>query len=422
MSIIIEPGVQRRSFRSIAQYSVATVCGLAFGTTVQVFLYSLVRGDMVGARDFAVYWATGQQVAHHLNPYDAGALLRIEHAAGLIAPHGVMFMRNLPWTLPLVFPLGFIGLWIGWALWSLLLLACLLFSVHSLWVMHGRPDNRRHFVGYSFGPALICLIDGQCSLLALVGLVLFLRFNRTKPFLAGMSLWLCALKPHLFVPFGLVFFAWVIVSKNLRVLSGLAVALSASVAITFCIDPAAWGQYLHMLHTSGIERDPIPCISFLLRYWISLPTVWLQYVLPVCGCAWALKYFWSRRFIWDWTKHGSLLILVSILAAPYSWLYDQVLAIPALMEGAYRSRSRNMVIALAFASALVEVALVGTYWRAYAVYLWTLWTAPAWLVWYLLATRPNSNELQRIRGSAVISDKNFMSKSIEGQISKPSLP
>jgi hypothetical protein len=78
-------------------------------------------------------------------------------------------------------------------------------------------------------------------------------------------------------------------------------------------------------------------------------------------------------------------MLVSIVAAPYSWLFDQALAIPALLEGAYRTRSRNLVIALALLSAFVEVAMLANVWKPSSVYLGTLWAAPAWLIWYLLA-------------------------------------
>ena len=61
----------------------------------------------------------------------------------------------------------------------------------------------------------------------LLGLVLFLRLHRSSPFLAGVSLWLCLLKPHLFVPFGIVLIVWAIVTRSyssfweLRSLSGL---------------------------------------------------------------------------------------------------------------------------------------------------------------------------------------------------------
>ena len=111
-------------------------------------------------------------------------------------------MRNPPSALLLTLPLGFFGLRAGALLWSLFLLACLVLSVRMLWAMHGRPRNQLHWLGYTFAPALDCLMSGQMSLFVLLGLVLFLRLHRSRPFLAGASLWLCMLKPHLFLPFG----------------------------------------------------------------------------------------------------------------------------------------------------------------------------------------------------------------------------
>jgi hypothetical protein len=306
-------------------------------------------------------------------------------------------MRNPPWALPLVYPLGFLSLRVGWVLWALFLLACLVVSVHLLWIIYGRPSNRRYLLGYSFGPALICLIYGQTTLFALLGLVLFLRLHRTRPFLAGISLWLCVLKPHLFLPFCVVLVAWVLVSKSYKLLAGAAVAMAASCAITFAIDPLAWIQYSQFVRLSGIEWEYIPCLSFLLRLWLSPHSIWLQYLPAALGCAWAMFYFWPRRHTWDWMKHGSPLMLVSILVAPYSWIYDQGLVIPALLQGAFSARFRSLLIALAFLSALVEIALFRSLSHYKDLIYWTYWTAPAWLIWYLLATRIKQPE--RIGGS-----------------------
>jgi hypothetical protein len=382
---IRELHIQSKILRVIAKLSVATICGAAAGFAVLMLSISVLSSSSIGQRDFVAYWATGQQLAHHANPYDGETILRIEHSAGFPAGHDVLFMRNPPWTLPLVFPLGFLGARAGSMLWSLLLIASLLVSVHMLWIMHGRPGNRRILLGYSFGPALVCLIDAQVAPFALLGLVMFLRLHRTHPFIAGVSLWLCALKPHLFLPFGIVLLAWAVVSKSYRLLAGAGTAFAASCAISFHLAPTAWTQYSQMMRTSGIEWDYIPCLSLFLRAWLSPPTIWLQFLPAAVGCVWALLYFWVRRDTWDWMKHGSLLMLVSILAAPYSWIFDQTLAIPALLQGAYVTRSRGILAALAFASALVEIALFCDSWKPHAVYLWTLWTAPAWLAWYLIA-------------------------------------
>jgi hypothetical protein len=379
-----------KSFAALAELFLVAVCGPALAFTVIGFIMSLVSRPFVGSRDFVIFWATGEQAVHYskANPYDGEALMRILRSAGIPGwDSSYMYMRNMPSALPLVYPLGFLGYWPASILWSMLLLACLAGSVHMLWQLHGRPRNRRHWLGYSFGPALVCMTMGQTSLFALFGLVLFLRLHRTRPFLAGASLWLCALKPQLFLTFGVVLLAWVIVSMSYRILIGAVLAIAASCAIAFIIDPAAWTHYEQMMRQCGIEWEFIPCVSFLLRNWISPRTVWLQCVPAALGCLWGLAYFWPRRQTWDWIVHGSPLMLVSLVTAPYSYVYDACVVIPALLQGAYATRSRIILGALALLSALIEFALLGDALKPFAIYLWTLWSAPAWLVWYLFAAR-----------------------------------
>jgi hypothetical protein len=49
-----------------------------------------------------------------------------------------------------------------------------------------------------------------------------------------------------------------------------------------------------------------------------------------------------------------------------------------------------MLVILALLSALVEFALFGNALKPAALYLWTSWTAPAWLAWYLVACAPST--------------------------------
>jgi hypothetical protein len=98
---------------------------------------------------------------------------------------------------------------------------------------------------------------------------------------------------------------------------------------------------------------------------------------------------------------GSLLMLVSLLTAPYSWIYDDGLAIPALLRGAYLTRSRILLVILAFASILIEAELLCGIKLTSSFYLWT---TPAWLAWYLCAIRFKKSETENIGGSGVISE------------------
>lgn len=295
-------------------------------------------------------------------------------------------MRNPPWALPLVWPLGFLGLQGAALLWSLLLLGCLLLSVRLMHRIHGDPANRIHWLALSFPPALLCLSMGQTSLIPLLGPALFLDGQQTRPFRAGASLWLCALKPHLFLPFGVALILWIAVTRAWKVLAGAAASLALSLAAAWLLDPQAWHEYSRLMHSASVLNDYIPCLACALRVWTDPGGVWVQYLPASLACLWAAAWFWSRRSTWDWKTHGSLLLLVSLLVAPYCWNYDQTLAIPALVEAAYGTRSRNLLTALALTVVVLnlELGFLPTFWL-----LW-FWTTPAWLVWYLFATRHRS--------------------------------
>jgi hypothetical protein len=382
-----EPRAQQKPIPAVAAILLIVACGLPLLLTVLFLFLSPLTSKTIGTRDYVVYWATGRQLVNHANPYDGITLAKNESSQGFPAAYKASYMRNPPWILPLTYPLGLLGARVGWILWSLLLLCCLLVSVHLLWIMHGRPKNRRYLLGYTFAPALICLGNGQTAPLALLGLALFLRLHQTRPFLAGVSLWLCALKPNLFLPFGVALLAWILLSRSFKILAGAAVAMAASCALLYAIDPMAWSQYAEMMRTSGIEKQFIPCLGVALRLWLRPQMTGLQYLPAALGCAWALAYFWARRNVWKWMDHGSLLMLVSVLAAPYAWLYDAVVLIPALLHGAYLTRSRVLLASLALGSALIEIALLSGILKPAVFDRWSLLAAPAWLAWYLMATR-----------------------------------
>jgi hypothetical protein len=366
--------------RDLAELSIAVVAGLALALIILFVCVVPVAGHLAASRDFVSYWATGRQLVRHANPYDSDAIARIEQSAGF-TDKVVLLMRNPPWALPLAYPLGLLGIRIAAILWTLLLLGCLLLSVRIVHQLHGFPPNRIHWLGFAFTPALICLTMGQTTLFALLGLVLFLRFYRLRPFAAGAALWLCALKPHLFLPFAAALALWIVVSRSYKLLAGALTALALSSAAAFLMAPRAWSDYAHMMRSPVVENEFIPCLADALRHWLAPQATWLQYLPAALCCIWALVYFWRRRTAWDWTTHGGSLILVSLVAAPYCWLYDQGLAIPALLEGAYATRSRNFLAVLPFLIFALDIEICALK----VVSPLYLWTAPAWLIWYLVA-------------------------------------
>jgi hypothetical protein len=363
----------------------AAICILAVGVGVLLFA---VDNSTAGKKDFIAYWAAGQQLIHGANPYDGSSLLRIERAAGLDGDRPNM-MLNLPTAFFLALPLGLVSAKVGIILWLLLLIASLLISIRILWMLQGRPDDRTHLLGYLFAPVLACLMAGQLGILLLLGIVLFLRFHGSRPFLAGSALSLCAVKPHLFLPFGLVLLVWVVSRKEYRLLAGILAALLASCALSFCLDTHAWTQYAQMMgSTAEVQNDFVPTLSMVFRLLINRNAAWLQFVPAVAACVWALWYFWTRRDKWNWMEQGLLLLLVSVACAPHAWFTDEAVLLPAVLVAVYRADALDrslLPFGLATGAALIEL-LAG-------VQLTTpfyLWTVPAWLAWYLYATRGRS--------------------------------
>lgn len=378
-SELATPPAQER--RDPAEVAIAGVAGLALALVILFVAAVPVAGNLAAARDFVSYWATGRQLIHHGNPYDHDAIAAIEHSAGLDA-RATLIMRNPPWALPVALPLGLLGLRAGAILWTLLLLGCLLLSVKLVHELHGSPANRIHWLGFAFTPCLICLTMGQTTLFSLLGLVLFLRMHLRRPFLAGVSLWLCALKPHLFLPFAAALAVWIVVSRSYKVLAGCVAALAVSSVAASLIDPRAWHDYVHLMRSPAVENDFIPCVAVAARQWLLPSKTWLQYLPAAICCIWAVLYYWRRRQHWDWIANGSPLMLVSLVFAPYCWLYDQCLAMPAMVAGAYGARIRPLVTVLALLTLAADIELC----FVKVISPWWLWTAPAWLAWYLLAT------------------------------------
>jgi glycosyl transferase family 87 len=365
--------------RRALEFVVVAICVLTTSLMLLGIIVLLITGNHPGGRDVISFWAAGRQVASHADPYAADSILRLERTAEFPASAQSLIMRNPPSALALVLPLAAFQPRGASLLWSLLLLASLGLAVHLFWEARGRPPNKLHLLGYCFGPALICVLGGQSGLFALLGLVLFLRLHREHSFLAGMALWFCALKPHLFLPFGVVMLLWVAQRRKYGVLAGTAVALAASSALAMWLDPAVWRQYFHMMHSPNIQAEFIPTLGYGLRRAVRPGAVWLQYLPAMIGCCWAVYFFRGRRERWDWMEDGALVMLVSLLVSPYAWVTDHAIVIPALLAGAYRATLAQIAV-LAVASSLLDIGqLLGNTMHSPSYIL----VPPFWLGWYL---------------------------------------
>ncbi len=339
----------------------------------------------VAQRDFISYWAAGHQLLNGSNPYDIEAVQNLERATGGEDNQPLLVMRNPPVAFFLVLPLGMVSPKTGLILWLLVLLSCLSVSIWLLWLLNGRPDNRFHLMAYAFAPVIACYMAGQVGIFLLLGVVLFLYFHQSRQYFAGAALLLCAIKPHLFLPFGIVLLLWVVSRKSYRIIAGFSAALLGSCALSFYLDAHAWSQYSQMMHAGGALTERVPVLSVAFRFLTDRNAVWLQFLPAAIACIWAIWFFWAHRKHWNWMDQGLLVLLVSAMCTPFGWFTDESMLLPAVLTGLYRAaESRRSLIPLGFiaGAALIEVLV-----PVQIISPFYLWTTPAWLAWYLYATR-----------------------------------
>lgn len=357
---------------------------IAAGVLFIVWMYArTLTPSAVTQRDYIEYWAAAQQLVRHADPYDFAAILKLERQNGMQTTEPRVCFSP-PVALEAMLPLGWVGAKPGLIAWLIAELAAVMVSIWLVWRLCGRQDTRLHLLGLAFAPVVACQMAGQIGAFFLLCLVLFLAFHSTRPFLAGVALVPFALKPHLFVPFAIALLIWCLAQKKFSVLAGAFAALAASCAASLAIDPHAWAQYKHMTATYPLLDWFVPTVAMGLRYLLDQPARWIAFLPEAAGCAWAAWYAWSRRNRWNWMTHGQLVIMVSLLCAPYSWVTDQCLLLPAILAAILHNPKNGRALLLFLLMDGIMLWQVMT--LATMTSFWFVWTAPAWLAWYLYAT------------------------------------
>jgi hypothetical protein len=163
-----------------------------------------------------------------------------------------------------------------------------------------------------------------------------------------------------------------------------------ALAVPLSVNPQLWTEYRSAMQQVHLPDMPIPALSVAIRLLLNRHAVWIQFTPEVLACLWALVYFWRRRDRWDWNRDGLLLLLVGVVCTPYGFNSDEAILIPAVLAGLYGALDRGRSVlpllllgGLALGEAVAKVPM-GSFWY--------VWTAPAWLGWYLYALHGDSGK------------------------------
>jgi hypothetical protein len=283
--------------------------------------------------DFTQYYGAARLLLQRANPYDPVTLLAMERTIGWTALDPIL-MWNPPWTLALVLPLTALpfnlAAWAWLALNSGLMLVC----GAALWRIIA-PGDRRYWIGMGaaivFMPTLQALRLGQISPWLLVGITGFLvAVHARRDGLAGATLVLLTIKPHVSFLFLFAIAWWVVRERRWRVPLGAVATLAGACVVVGVISPAIFGQYLR-----AASGPPLYWRSATLGTWLrtafGAEQKWLQFLPSVIGLILCVGWVIRRKGAWDWSHLAPGLLLASMIFATYGWGFDQVILLPMVV-------------------------------------------------------------------------------------------
>jgi hypothetical protein len=297
-------------------------CGITLGCILLLVAVSFVLTSGDGPRainnDFRVFWAAGQMALN-------GDFLGVFDTDRLAAIHDVMPEFWMPWLYPpgflfLIAPLGAVSFATGFAIISVLSVACLALAVRPFaagsWVA---------WLAFSLAPAYLpMLIQGQNGLVWIAGLVAALAALRAERWiLAGVIFGLLTLKPQYGV---LIPIALLAAGLWRTFLSASATAVVLAAVPTFWTGVEYWVLFIQRM---GEYRDTISelipeldmaasAFSFFVQLGLDPSIAILCHSAVALAVAISLFFIWRARQVCFDTKAASLLI-GCFMASPVVW-------------------------------------------------------------------------------------------------------
>lgn len=359
-----------------------------------LYVAALGLASAMPVQDLAQYWSAAHLVT--ANPFSQQAVTRFEASYGYPTNPPPMVMRNPPWSLIFVLPLRYMGYRQAYALWALLSVVLVAGCARAVWgIVNPEPSLTPAFLSLLFGPTVILLMLGQVTVLVLLGVTLFLvSVERGKDWLAGSSLLLILVKPHVAFLFLVAIFLWAVYRKKWTIFLAAFLALALSSLAVLAINPRIYTQYMEFATRFAQEKVFYPNLGGML--YLASGRHALVFVPQLIATAWLVFYWLQHRAAWDWKYDGMLVLLVSVAFSYFSYPYDEIIMIPALVA-AYANGNRKIFLAgFLLGNAGYALYLSNVAGRFGLQHMFLSWTASVWLLTCLLArgARPGNQSNQ----------------------------
>ena len=294
-------------------------------------LFPLPLPSRVGVLDFRPYWSASLLLARGRDFGDVNQLDYIERTLTGWSEPFTMYAWFAPTGHLILLPYTFLPFARAAYYWLLTNIAIVFVSTLLIW---GAPVSRAIWIplvaAFSFSMTLLSLIAGQINTVVLLGLAIFLAAEKAgSHYLAGVSLVLTTVKPHLVILTLPLLVLDLLRRRQWRVLAGAAIALGGCGIALFCLYPAWPISFLNLV-ISGMDT---------LRH---TPT--LNGLLVLAGAYVLGRWLWVAALLlavliwWKWGRECDLRtmidasLLAGIIVSPLGWSYDQIVLLFPLLR------------------------------------------------------------------------------------------
>lgn len=359
---------------------------LLLGAIIVLFPVSLPPG--AGDWDLQAYWSSTYLFAHGQDFSDPTALGEIEHTLTTRDDPETLYSWFSPIGNVVLLPFTLIPFTRAVYYWLVLNIIILFYSATLIW----DDTDLRTWIPllaiFSFSMTVVSLVFGQINFLEVLGLALFLSLNkRSKPYLAGASLVLTTIKPHLVILTLPILLLDLLRKKEWKALTGFVAALAFCFLILFAFYPP-WIQSFWTVVTSGMstfrETPNVNGLLVLLGEYNLGKLLWL--IALIIGIVW----WWKHGQTWDRRTFIDISVAAGLIVSPIGWSYDQIMLlfpILSLLSWIAGNKLPNRIVK-SILVVLVAANLVSYYQRTYAPSdVWFFWIPFLVLGLYLFTQR-----------------------------------
>lgn len=306
------------------------------------FLFALfgpiLMPGSLGQGDFRAYWSAAYLLGQSQNFADTALLGEVQRSLTGWTGEFVMSTWNPPWLLVLMLPYTAVSFARATWLWLISNIFFVFGSTVLLWQTPLPQQGNKNkylvllmpFASLLFLPTLVALWMGQVNTLVFAGLAAFLFFHfRQRPFLAGASLILTLVKPHLVYVTIPALLLLALRQRNWQLLGGLFFSMISLTAIMFALRPGFLFDYLYGVGDGRLLLWQTPTLGGALAHWFGWQWAKLMgiVILPV-----ALFYVWRRGHHINISLLVYFTLLISLITAPFGWGYDAIILLIPLLQ------------------------------------------------------------------------------------------